>query len=242
MLGLERGQGLRVERLQQYRQIVAGERLEHGGGQARLRGGLFQLGIDADAPPGGAVQAVHQLQHRAQARHAERPVREPALECVLHAQPRDFLPGEVGDVVVAVLPRPTRKFRGDVGDPVQDHVVQRDGHTVRGQRHVGLDPLRALPVAQRVRRQRVLRQVAGRAAVRDDLDAAGAGRRGREEQAQAGQRPSESARGHSAPPAEAHAKSDRQIRAARFASSCCRFASRSGVHSAGASACSSRVI
>ena len=169
--GIESRQGLGVERLNPDRPGVAGEFREQGAGQVGLHAGTLQLRIDADPASGGAVEAIDQFEDLCQARHAERRVGIAVRSGLDDVQLLDLREGEVGRVVAAVGARPIGVQLGDVRGAIQGDVVQGDGDAVGGQHDVRLDPAGALSVRERVGGQRVLRQVARRAAVGDDLHA-----------------------------------------------------------------------
>ena len=144
-------------------------------------GRVLGLGVDADRPVQLARQAAREVDDLLEGRHlvaavVERVARPQLGDALLGAQrlelgEREVLGEPAGerDAVDRLRRAAARKLRvgGDVGRPGDLVLVPRHQHAVLGRDEIGLDVVRAHPGAERVGGERVLRSVAGGAAVGD---------------------------------------------------------------------------
>lgn len=141
--------------------------------------GRLDFRVQPDLSAGGGIQPTDELDFLCQC-----PEREPQslarvatgvercpgerIDALVHREPAQFGEVEVNRVEVAVGTPSLREVRGDVGDGLQEDIVQHDRHIVARQYHVLFEIISAHRMRQLLRRQRVLRQVAGGAAMSDD--------------------------------------------------------------------------
>ena len=154
---------------------VAQQQRRHVVARCEERGGVLELGVDDDPAPAALAFLAGQLQHFEEARDAQSAVvRLAATRERLHrTQPRELAPAEIVDPPFRLAFRARNGAcrelgaRRHVGAARQAAIVARDEHAVARHDEVGLDHVGALRDRERVTFQRVFRQVAARAAMRD---------------------------------------------------------------------------